>query len=201
MDGFELCKLIKNDVRTQHIPVIILTAKADFESKLEGLEFGANVYLSKPFSKDELILNIRNLFNLRMQLQKFYRESNLVSENLTKKNFIALSNQSDNEFVMKVKAYIEKNIENIDLNVEKMASDFNFSHSQFSRKLDALTGLAPIKYIRHIKLQKASAMLSETDETITAIAYTCGFNDPGYFTRVFKKEFGATPQDWRTKNS
>ena len=96
-----------------------------------------------------------------------------------------------------VKAYIEKNIEKIHLNVEKMAQDFHFSHSQFSQKLDALTDLAIIKYIRSVKLQKASIVLAETDESITAISYTCEFNDLRYFSRVFKKEFCSTPIDWR----
>jgi YesN/AraC family two-component response regulator len=201
MDGFEMCKRIKSDVHTQHIPIIMLTAKADLSSKIEGLEQGANVYLSKPFSKEELLLQIQNLFTLRKQLQEFYliKNKSVGNENV-QKNIPSLSSAADDAFVLNVRSYIEKNIENIDLNVEKMAQDFHFSHSQFSRKLDAMTGLAPIKYIRYVKLQKASAMLITSDESITAISYTCGFNDPGYFSRVFKKEFGLTPADWRSKN-
>jgi len=156
--------MIKNGVRTQHIPIIMITAKADLGSKIKGLEHGANIYLAKPFSKKELTLHIRNLFSLRKQLQKFYLLQNSNSEtNKLNKSLPELSSKADDIFVNNVKAYIERNIENIDLNVEKMAQDFHFNHSQFSRKLDAMTGLASIKYIRYVKLQKASIMLAETD--------------------------------------
>jgi len=121
-------------------------------------------YVAKPSSKEELTLHIRNLFSLRKQLQKFYLLQNSNSKtNKLNKSLLELSSKAGDIFLNNVKAYIERNIENIDLNVEKMAHDFHFSHSQFSRKLDAMIGLAPIKYIRYVKLQKASIMLAETD--------------------------------------
>ena len=117
-------------------------------------------YVAKPSSKEELTLHIRNLFSLRKQLQKFYLLQNSNSKtNKLNKSLPELSSKADDIFVNNVKALIEK----IHLNVEKMAHDFHFNHSQFSRKLDAMTGLASIKYIRYVKLQKASIMLAETD--------------------------------------
>jgi signal transduction histidine kinase/DNA-binding response OmpR family regulator/ligand-binding sensor domain-containing protein len=201
MDGFEMCKRIKQDTRTNHIPVVILTAKADLESKIEGLEYGANAYLSKPFDTDELLLTIRNLFRLRRQLQAHYRVGFNKDEVVDPIETIEeVTSPKLDEFVIEVREKIESRIADFGLSVEDLAKDLHFSQSQFSRKLNAVIGMTPVKYIRQIRLEKAKGMLKDPTLSIIVIAYDCGFSDPSYFTRVFKKEFGAPPLEWREKN-
>ena len=198
MDGFEFCHKIKSDKRTDHIPVIMLTARADIESKLEGLELGANAYLPKPFEKQELLLHIKNLFGLRDKLRRHYQTVAGITEpqEIIEDN---IEPQPEDEFVIKVREIIEAQISNFDLNVEQLAKELHLSHSQFGRKLDALTGFSPNRFIRFIRLKKAKELLQDQDLSITVVAYDCGFGDPSYFTRVFKKEFGKTPIEWRTQ--
>jgi signal transduction histidine kinase/DNA-binding response OmpR family regulator/ligand-binding sensor domain-containing protein len=199
MDGFELCQKLKTDERTDHIPVIILTARADMDSKMEGLEWGANVYLPKPFDKQELLLNIRNLFEFRRQLRRHYQQLAGLAES-TEINADNLNTSiSEDEFVMKVREMVEANINDFNFTVEQLARELHLSHSQFGRKLDALTGFTPNHFIRNIRLKKAKELLLNQELSITAVAYDCGFNDPSYFTRVFKKEFGKTPLEWRSQ--
>jgi YesN/AraC family two-component response regulator len=199
MDGFELCQKLKTDERTDHIPVIMLTARADMDSKIEGLELGANVYLPKPFDKQELLLNIKNLFDLRSKLRRHYQNLAGLVES-TEINVDNLNTStSENEFVIKVREMIEANIDDFNFTVEQLAKELHLSHSQFGRKLDAITGLTPNRFIRNIRLKKAKELLLNQELSITAVAYDCGFNDPGYFTRVFKKEFGKTPLEWRSQ--
>ena len=197
MDGFELCAKIKSDPRTDHIPVIILTARADFDSKMEGLELGANAYLPKPFEKQELLLTIKNIFELRDKLRRKYQ---LISESIETDDINEdnsdLSKPED-AFVIKVKEIIETHLADFDLNVEQIAKELHLSHSQFGRKLDALTGYSPKRFIRFIRLNKSKELLQDPERSITSVAFDCGFNDPSYFSRVFKKEIGKTPAIWR----
>ena len=211
-DGFEVCKTLKSDERTSHIPIIMLTAKADMDSKLQGLEHGADVYLMKPFNKDELLLRIKKLLELRQQLQQYYRSSidtkavyteggKIEIENLPKEKSNSLANYSDNAFVIKVRTLIEANLANANFDVEKLCQDLLLSPSQVHRKLTALTGLSTNSFIRYIRLVKAKEMLLKNAHfSISAVAYDSGFNDPAYFSRAFKQEFGMTPQAWREKN-
>lgn len=198
MDGFEMCEKIKQDGRTNHIPVVILTAKADLESKIAGLEFGANAYISKPFDTDELLLTVRNLFNLRTKLQAHYQvDFNAHELEVTAETTEVATLPTIDEFVIVVREKIEARINDYGLSVEDLARELHFSRSQFSRKLSALIGMTPVKYIRLIRLEKAKSMLTDPAISVTAIAFDCGFNDPSYFARVFKKEFGVTPVEWR----
>ncbi len=213
-DGFEVCQTLKTDERTSHIPIIMLTAKADMDSKLQGLEHGADVYLMKPFNKDELLLRIKKLLELRQQLQQFYR-STVMSANTpsgvggteggkiqppAKPN--PLLNNADNTFVLKVRTFIETNLNNANFDVEKLCRDLLLSPSQVHRKLTALTGLSTNSFIRYVRLVKAKELLIQNAHfSISAVAYDCGFNDPAYFSRAFKQEFGVTPQVWREQNT
>jgi two-component system sensor histidine kinase ChiS len=222
-DGFEVCKTLKTDERTSHIPIIMLTAKADMDSRLEGLEQGADDYLTKPFHKKELLLRIRNLLELRRQLQQYYRstlESSLLEnddliaeiplptsiinpkgiEKGSKNPSIPLSNSLENVFVIKVRKAIEANLHSSDFDVEKLCRYLAMSHSQVHRKLTALTGLSATHFIRYVRLVKAKEMINSSGYSISAIAMDCGFDDPAYFSRVFKLEFGVTPQGWREQN-
>ena len=201
MDGFELCRQLKSDTRTDHIPVVMLTARADMNSKLEGLETGANAYLPKPFERQELMLTVKNLFFLRNNLRKKFQD------NLDNYAPIEGGPQSkapaqeplvfEDKFVAKVTAVIEANISDFNFSVGQIAGEFHLSHSQLARKLDAVTGYSPNRFLRLIRLKKAKALLMDEGISITAVAYDCGFNDPSYFSRIFKKEFGETPSEWR----
>ena len=223
-DGFEVCKTLKSDERTSHIPIIMLTAKADMDSRLDGLEQGADDYLTKPFNKKELLLRIRKLLELRRQLQQYYRftlDASLLQDNAHivdnplppsgsilkdakkagRNPSIPLVNSLENTFVIKVRKAIEAHLDSPDFDVEKLCRHLAMSHSQVHRKLSALTGLSATHFIRYVRLVKAKEMINSSGYSIAAIAMDCGFNDPAYFSRVFKQEFGVTPQGWREKNS
>ena len=228
-DGFEVCKLLKTDERTSHVPVIMLTAKADMDSRLEGLQLGADDYLTKPFYKKELLTRIANLLSIRLRLQKYYRsslehgfsaglkdieENDLASSNQVNPKSKLIANQGDfhnpsiphdlsleNTFVIKAKNEIEAHLAEEEFNVEKLCRLLALSNSQVHRKLSALTGLSATHFIRYIRLIKAKEMMVDSRFKISAIALDCGFKDPAYFSRVFKKEFGMTPQQWQNENA
>jgi DNA-binding response OmpR family regulator/two-component sensor histidine kinase len=200
MDGFELCDKLRKDERTSHIPIIMLTAKADLESKMEGLQRGADVYLQKPFNREELLIRIKKLLELRKNLQQYY----LKKAGLTDKP-VSIAAPADEKiedvFVKKVREAVEAHLSDINFTVEQLCKYVFMSHSQLHRKLDALTGCSPNKFIRIIRLNKAKELLKNPENSIGTIALDCGYNDPGYFSRVFKQENGVTPQEWRVKGN
>lgn len=201
VDGFEMCRKLRLDERTSHIPIIMLTAKADMQSKLEGLEKGADVYLEKPFHKEELLLRIKKLLELRKNLQQYYSRQigiTVNSETSSKQEIeIIVEETAEHEFVKKVREIVEANFINYEFSVEQLCKLVFMSHSQLHRKLDALTGCSPNKFIRIVRLNKAKELLMNPSLSIAAIALDCGYNDPGYFARIFKQEIGMTPQEWR----
>jgi signal transduction histidine kinase/DNA-binding response OmpR family regulator/ligand-binding sensor domain-containing protein len=201
IDGFEMCNKLRQDQRTSHIPIIMLTAKADMQSKLEGLEKGADVYLEKPFYKEELLLRIKKLLEMRKNLQHYYSKQMGIGGNAettsTEGTEIIAEEKTEHEFVKKVRELVEANFTNYEFSVEQLCKLIFMSHSQLHRKLEALTGCSPNKFIRIIRLNKAKELLANPSLSIATIALDCGYNDPGYFARVFKQEYGVTPQDWR----
>lgn len=199
-DGFEVCQTLKNDERTSHIPIIMLTAKADMTSKLEGLERGADEYLAKPFHKEELLVRIRKLLELRQKLQNYYLAAAGLTENATITKDIPTIDTIEDAFVKKVRQAVEEHLDDADFNVEALCKAMIMSHSQLHRKLSALTGFSANTFIRYVRLTKAKELLRNPAITITAVAFDTGFNDPSYFGRVFKQEFGMTPQEWREKD-
>ena len=206
VDGFELCRQLRSHEHTSHIPIIMLTAKADIESKMEGLEKGADAYLEKPFNREELLIRIKKLLELRKNLQQFYLKKAGLNNNeaaieITMQAEEQISeNKIEDEFVKKVREAIETHLADTGFTVEQLCKMVFMSHSQLHRKLDALTGCSPNKFIRIIRLNKAKSMLKHPASSIASIALDCGYNDPGYFARVFKQEYGVTPQDWRINN-
>lgn len=193
MDGNEFCRIIKTDIRTSHIPVILLTAKATLDSKIEGLETGADDYIIKPFESEELLVRIKNLIEQRKILrEKFSKEIYLKPESL-------VSNILDKEFIQKVTEAIERNIYNFNFDSEKLSEEIGVSRSQLSRKLKALTGDGPGEFIRSVKLRKAAQMILENKFGITQIALEIGFASPGQFSKAFKKYFGCLPSEFREK--
>jgi signal transduction histidine kinase/DNA-binding response OmpR family regulator/ligand-binding sensor domain-containing protein len=204
VDGFELCRQLRHNEYTSHIPIIMLTAKADIESKIEGLEQGADAYLEKPFNREELLMRIKKLLELRKNLQHFYlKKAGLTNNNISpaaaEEENIA-DTKFENEFVKKVREAIEEHLTETNFTVEQLCKLIFMSHSQLHRKLDALTGCSPNKFIRIIRLSKAKELLKKPAESIASIALDCGYSDPGYFARVFKQEYGVTPQEWRSSN-
>lgn len=199
MDGFELCQRLRTDERTSHIPIILLTAKSDMESKLQGLERGADAYLSKPFHKQELLVRIKMLLEMRRQLQLAYLKSAGLTLPAMDEGALVLPEKTENAFVQKVREIIEANYQTPNFNVEQLSKEVFLSESQLQRKLDAMTGISPIRFIRIIRLNKSKELLENKDLAISTVAAECGFNDAGYFARVFKQEFGMTPLEWQKK--
>ncbi|MEP0861292.1 MAG: response regulator [Ignavibacterium sp.] len=190
MDGMEFCSKIKSDFLTSHIPVIMLTAKASGESKIQGLETGADDYLTKPFSSKELFVRIKNLLEQRKLLrEKFSKEINPVPQKVT-------SNSLDEEFLQKAFSLVEKNIDNVNFDTETFAKEMFLSRMQLHRKLEAITGQTPGDFIRTFRLKRAAQLLKENRLSVTQIAYAVGYNSPSQFTRAFSKQFNCTPTEY-----
>jgi len=190
MDGVEFCRQIKTDERTSHIPVILLTAKADLESKLEGLETGAADYLTKPFEAEELMVRIKNLIQQRDLLRKrFHQDLNLIPEDLN------LSSM-DQQFLKKATEIIDKHIQDFDFNVDLFSAKMFMSRQHLNRKLKAFTGRPTVDFIRSVRLKRAAILLQHHESTITQIAYKVGFVNPSHFTTSFQKQFGKSPREY-----
>lgn len=190
VDGFEACRTLKNDPRTSHIPVIMLTAKADMASRVDGLQHGADAYLAKPFERDELLAHIDNLIESRRRLQQHYLGvAGLAAP--------PAAEQAEDKFVLAIRQIVERHLDDYTFSVEKLCREAGMSTANLHRKLTALTGLSAVRFIRHVRLSRAKEMLRDPANNITAIAMDTGFNDPSYFGRIFKQEFGITPKEWR----
>lgn len=187
MGGYEMCELLKNDERTSHIPVILLTAKADAESKITGLETGADDYLAKPFNARELLVRVKNLIELRRKLWQKFRQSGTFEMDET-----ALSSL-DARFLQRAMALIETHIDDPDFSTEAFGKEVGLSRSQLHRKLSALTGQSTHKFIRTLRLQRAAQLLAHHSGNVSEIAYQVGFNSPSHFTRAFREMFGKPP--------
>jgi signal transduction histidine kinase/DNA-binding response OmpR family regulator/predicted negative regulator of RcsB-dependent stress response len=187
MDGIELLHEIRSNELTNHIPFVLFSAKASLESRLEGLKHGADAYISKPFSTEELKLTIKNLFNIVQRNKELY-QSSIRSEKTFEERI-----KSQNPYVNKVIACIIRNMDNSDYSVNELSNDMALSRSQLHRKLAALTGFSTTNFIRMVRLEKAKDLLLDGDGNITEIAYKCGFNSQSYFTRSFTEYFGKSP--------
>jgi signal transduction histidine kinase/DNA-binding response OmpR family regulator/streptogramin lyase len=190
MNGYELCNKLKNDQRTSHIPVILLTAKATQEEKLEGLNIGADVYLSKPFDSRELRTRVRHLIEQRRKLQAHYQQhAVLKSDN----NSVSTTDQ---QFLQKTLAIVSANLSNEQFSVDQLAAEMGMSRSQLHRKINALTGKSATHFIRVIRLEHAAELLRNGNGNITEIAYEVGFGSQSYFTRCFTEHFGCSPSEY-----
>ncbi|MEM5566677.1 two-component regulator propeller domain-containing protein [Psychroserpens sp. AS72] len=186
-DGFEVCKILKTDVRTDHIPVIMLTAKTSEKDRLKGLQHGADAYLNKPFLKTELLTRLDQLVLLRQRMiQSFSKDK--ISQILDSKD-----NNPELKFLQKIISIIQDNIDNSNLGSRHIAQKMHLSESQIYRKLKAITGKSTAVFIRSVRLEKAKDLIQTTDKSVSEIAYQVGFNDPSWFSRAFKEEFGHTP--------
>jgi DNA-binding response OmpR family regulator/two-component sensor histidine kinase len=191
MDGFELLKKIKSEWRTSHIPVLMLTAKVDRTSKLEGLELGAEAYLVKPFDKEELFIRLRKLLNLRQTLHDKYQHINLGVNHLQE------SGSLEDQFMSKVRKVIEEHLDDESFNIKKLCRELGMSHTQLYRKFSALTDITVNKYIRQFRLHKAMNLLKSSDLNISQIALEVGLPNLAYFSRIFTEEFKINPSKVR----
>ena len=195
MDGMAFCNQLKNDEYTNHIPVIMLTAKAGQENKLEGLETGADDYLTKPFDKKELQVRINNLILQRQKLRKkFSKEIILQPRNIT-------ISSMDEQFLNKVEDLIEKNISNENFSAMEIQNALAISRAQLHRKMKAVTDQAPGEFIRRYRLERAAQMLKNKSGNVTEIAYAVGFGSLSYFTRSFRELFNQSPSEYASQNN
>lgn len=190
MDGVELCSQLKQNEQTSHIPIILLTAKADLDSKLEGLQMGADDYLTKPFDLDELMIRVRNLIEIRVQLRERFTKKIVLEP--TK---IDVSSP-DEVFIKKAIAIVDDNITNMEFNVESFQKEIGMSRMQLHRKLRALTNHSSSEFIRTLRLQRAAQLLSENGMNVAEAAYASGFNSLSYFNQCFKEKFGVNPSKY-----
>ena len=196
MGGDELCSAIKGDLEISHIPVILLTALGDEKNMLEGLEIGADAYITKPFSVGILKATVKNILANRTLLRQVYNSIEDREQTLP----VNCTNTLDWKFIASVKECIENNMGNSDFNVDILSSQHHMSRTSFFNKLKALTGYAPADYIRMIRLQHAAQLLKQGEHTVTEIADMVGFSDAKYFREVFKKYYNVSPSKFNKKS-
>ncbi|MCK5853114.1 response regulator, partial [bacterium] len=195
MDGIELCNKLKEDITTNHIPVIILTAKSSDEDMLEGLKHGADSYLTKPFNIDLLKVNIDNLLKSRSKLREKYS-----SELMIKPRNIVVENR-DGELLSKLILIIEENMHETEFGVKALADGAGLSRMQLYRKLKALVNKTPHEMINAFRMERAAQILVQKQMTVSEVAYEVGFNTPKYFSRCFKEQFGMLPTEYIKEQS
>ena len=191
MDGYEMCEKIKDNSKTCHIPIILLTANNSSEHIISGYSKGADAYITKPF----------DISIIKSQISRLIRNRELIREKYLTHNFmveVSTSNMSrDDEFIIKLRKLLENNLSESDFNVKKLSEDLNISTTHLYRKLKTLTGLSPVEFIRIFKLQKACELLSNSDLSIKEIGYRLGFNNLSYFVKCFREQFSLTPSAYR----
>lgn len=186
-NGYEVCDFLKNNSRTSHIPIILLTAKTAKEEQVKGLRYGADAFLTKPFHKEELLVRLQKLIELRKKLQAHYLQDEKGDATPSK----------EEKFLATLKKCIAEHLDNSDLSVNDLCRAVQLSHAHLYRKLKALTNLTPVQFIRYIRLKEAKKLLEDSSLNISEIAYAVGFSDPNYFSRIYHKEMGVTPTESR----
>lgn len=188
-DGYELCRVLRRDEKTSHIPIILLTAKAGTESKIEGLETGADDYLVKPFEAKELLVRVKNLIDLRRKLREKFEKSKIL-----KPGEIAVTSMDD-VFLKRAMAVVEQHIGEEGFTVEQFSREMNMSRVQLHRKLTALTNQSARDFVRYLRLHRGMDLLRQDVATVAEVAYSVGFSSPAYFTKCFHEQFGYPPSE------
>jgi YesN/AraC family two-component response regulator len=192
-DGIRLCKALKADSRTSHIPLILLTAKTTLKEKIEGLEIGADDYIMKPFEAQELQARIKNLLDQRKRIHEHFQNYGLLEID---EKHIGSANQ---KFLQKVTETINEHIPDSAFSIDMLADILAVSRSLLHKKLNALVGEPPGELIKRFRLNKAAKLIECKTGNITEIAFEVGFNDPSYFTACFRKQFGVSPSQYQQK--
>lgn len=208
MDGIEMTHALREDITTSHIPIVLLTAKSNIESKIDGMKQGADDYITKPFSAAYLKARIFNLLEQRKKLQALYCASLLPAPSeqqpteqptgqQPEKDSAMLLSPNDQRFMDKVLETIEKNMDNGELMVEDIAAEVNMSRSVFFKKLKTLTGLSPVEFLREIRMKRAAQLIETEEYNMAQTAYMVGINDSHYFSKCFKQQYGITPTEYK----
>jgi signal transduction histidine kinase/DNA-binding response OmpR family regulator len=190
-NGYEVCETLKQDVRTSHVPIILLTAKSTQEDKLQGLKYGADAYLIKPFDKQELMVRLEKLVEVRQQLQKRYANVSAIMEEAQQ-----TPPSREDVFLQKLHEHIHDNLSDAEFGVPQLAEVALLSQMQLYRKLKALTDRTPSQFIRSYRLQQGLVLLERGELNVSEVAYEVGFTDPNYFSRTFQKEFKRNPSSF-----
>lgn len=193
MDGFELCRYIKSNLDFSHIPIILLTAKNALQSKIEGLELGADAYIEKPFSPEHLQVQISSLLLNRNKIKEFYANSPLAHIKTMAQT------KADELFLEEINNIVNAHIEDSNLDVELLAKSMNVSRPTLYRKLKDITDLTPNEIINICRLKKAAVLLAEGQQGISQVAEMVGYSSPTHFGRNFHKQFGMTPSEFLRK--
>ena len=206
MDGLELARRIKEEVTTSHIPVVVLTAKSDLDTQVEALKRGADDFITKPFSSTYLRARIENILRQRKKLQElflsslddYHRPKNDKPVDITPSEPVIES--YDDRLMKNLMEVMEENIDNSALTVDELVSKMGIGRSVFFKKLKSLTGLAPVEFIREVRVKRAAQLIESGEYTISQVTYMVGCNDPRYFSRIFKQRFAMTPTEYRDKH-
>jgi AraC-like DNA-binding protein len=193
MDGIQMLDKIKNDINTSHIPVVLLSARHSIESQIEGLQYGADHYITKPFNNEFLVAAIDNLLRQR---------KNLFNTLVNKKQAIEIRpatvvvTTGDENFLKEVISIVEEKMTDPGFNLETVAENMKMSRSNFYKKFKSLTGIVPVEFVRDMRLQRARQYLDTGNTNISEVAYLSGFSSPKYFSTCFREKFHVTPSDY-----
>lgn len=199
MDGLAMVRRIKRNSDICHIPIIVLSAKASLEDRLQGLEEGIDDYITKPFSAIYLKSRVSNIIRQRHLLQQTYVEQIKPDDNKTYKLEAPQIVDADNEMMKKLLGYLEEHIGDPSLKIDDLADAVNLGRSVFYGKIKSIVGMTPVDFVRHIRMQRAEELVTKSNYPFSQIAYMVGFSDPKYFSKCFKKETGMTPSEYRDK--
>lgn len=191
MDGLELCRELHKNILRSHIPMVLLTAKTDMNTKIEAMKLGADVYMEKPFSIELLMAQVDNLLSSRQKLRKRYTEMPFVPLNTI------AGNSADEAFLGKINQIVEANFSNVDFSIQELAEQLFVSRSGLFVKIKSLVGITPNEFIQLVRLKKAAQLIRENKYRINEVCYMVGFNNPSYFSKCFQKQFGKLPKDFR----
>lgn len=199
MDGLAMVHRIKQNNDTCHIPIIVLSAKASLDDRLQGLKEGIDDYITKPFSAIYLKSRINNIVSSRRALQRTYVEQIKPEDRKTYKLESPQIVDADNEMMKRLLSYLEKRISDSSLKIEDCADAVNLGRSVFYGKIKSIVGMSPVDFVRHIRMQRAEELIAKSSYSFSQIAYMVGFSDPKYFSKCFKKDKGMTPSEYREK--
>ena len=192
MDGFTMLRMIKTNANIAHLPVVMLTSKADVANRLEGLERGADAFLAKPFDLEELHMVIENLIQSRQRLKGKYSGAQQQVDKLEQPEV-----KGNDELLMeRIMKSVNKNLSNSDFNVDMLTQEVGISRAQLHRKMKEMTGISTSEFIRNIRLEQAARLLREQKVNVTQVAYTVGFSNLAHFSTIFRKHFGISPSEY-----